>query len=95
MERCPFSLCGGNSVSWCVYDAYEHRAQIRFLYDKFKKGSPVDRYISDFESYVYFPSELRLLFMHTGFIVQDVYGDYRPRPPRTGVRELVMIARAS
>ena len=44
---------------------------------------------------LYSPSELRLLFMHTGFIVHDVYGDYRPRPPRTGVRELVMIARAS
>jgi SAM-dependent methyltransferase len=77
-----------------VYDAYEQRAQIRFLYDKFRKGQPVDRYISDFESYVYFPSELRLLFLHTGFVVRDVHGDYRFRPPRTGVRELVMMAQA-
>jgi SAM-dependent methyltransferase len=78
-----------------VYDAYEQRARIRFMYDKFRKGRPVDRYISDFESYVYFPNEMRLLFMHTGFVVHDVYGDYRLRPPRPGVRELVMLARAT
>jgi SAM-dependent methyltransferase len=74
-----------------TYDAFEQRASIRFLYDKFRKDQPVDRYVSDFESYVYFPGELRLLFMHTGFTVEAVWADYTFRQPRARAREIVMM----
>ena len=37
------------------YLPHEQRAQVRFLYDRFTPEDPVDRYVSDFESHVYFP----------------------------------------
>lgn len=62
------------------YLAHEQRAHIRFIYDKFVGTAPPERSISDFQSYVYYPRELQLLFMHTGFTVETMYGDYNSRP---------------
>lgn len=59
------------------YLAHEQRARIRFLYDKYVEDAPPERSVSDFESHVYYPREMQLLFMHTGFAVEAVYGDYR------------------
>lgn len=62
------------------YLAHEQLACIRFLYDKFVGAAPPERSISDFESHVYYPRELQLLFMHTGFEVETTYGNYQSRP---------------
>lgn len=62
------------------YLAHEQRARIRFLYDKFVGDSPPERSVSDFESHVYYPREMHLLFLHTGFEVETVYGDYHGAP---------------
>ena len=59
------------------YLSHEQRAQIHFFYDRFVGGVLSDHYVSDFESHVYFPRELQLLFMHAGFTIESVYGDYR------------------
>jgi SAM-dependent methyltransferase len=75
------------------YLPHEQRAQIRFLYDKFPEGESVDRYISDFESHVYYPRELELLFRSTGFEVEARYGSYNMRPLRRTSRLLIMVAR--
>lgn len=76
-----------------VYAPHEQRASIRFLYDKFAHGDHADRWLSDFESHVYFPRELELLYRQTGFSVEATYGDYRFRAPRASTRELVMVGR--
>ena len=75
------------------YLAHEQRAEIRFLYDRFSNGDRPDRYISDFDSHVYYPRELELLFRLTGFTVEHRYGDYRMRPLRASSRVMVMIGR--
>ncbi|MEO7275004.1 MAG: class I SAM-dependent methyltransferase, partial [Vicinamibacterales bacterium] len=78
-----------------LYYPHEQRAHIRFLYDKFKKGTsegPV-RSLSDFESHVYFPRELQLLFLCTGFVVDAVFGDYRPGPLRETSRQMIAVGR--
>lgn len=75
------------------YVAHEQRAEIRFLYDKFSNGDRPDRYVSDFDSHVYYPRELELLFRLTGFTVEHRYGDYHRRPLRSSSRVLVMIGR--
>lgn len=62
------------------YLAHEQRARIRFLYDKFVGDAQPERSVSDFESHVYYPREMRLLFLHTGFEVETVYGDYQGHP---------------
>jgi len=59
------------------YLPHKQRAHIRFFYHKFVAGTLSDHYISDFESHVYFPRELELLFLHAGFVIESVYGDYR------------------
>jgi SAM-dependent methyltransferase len=75
------------------YLPYEQRAQIRFLYEKYHRKSLIECYIDDFESHVYFPRELRLLFLHTGFGIEDVYGDYNRRPLRATSQLMIMIGR--
>ncbi len=75
------------------YAPHEQRASIRFLYDKFAPERPADRWVSDFESHVYFPRELELLYRHTGFEVEATCGDYRFRPPRASTRALVVVGR--
>jgi len=77
------------------YQPHEQRASIRFLYDKFTAGSteqPV-RSVSDFESHVYFPRELQLLYLCAGFVVDAVFGDYRPRPLRETSRQMIAVGR--
>jgi SAM-dependent methyltransferase len=76
------------------YLPHEQRAEIRFLYDKFPAGEAVDRYVSDFDCHVYYPRELELLFLVTGFAVEARFGDYWMRPVRPTSRQLIMIGRA-
>lgn len=74
------------------FDAVEQRALIRFFYDRFE-GDTHDRYLSDFESHVYFPRELQLLFLHAGFQPEHTWADYAFRAPRSWSREIVMMGR--
>jgi SAM-dependent methyltransferase len=73
----------------------EQRAEIRFLYDRFTAEHVVDRYLSDFESHVYFPREVQLLFLITGFEIEQVYGSYFERPLRPTSREMITVGRRS
>jgi len=75
------------------YVPYEQRARIRFLYEKYHRKSLIECYIDDFESHVYFPRELRLLFLHTGFEIEDFFGDYNRRPLRATSQLMIMIGR--
>ena len=52
-----------------------------------------DRYVSDFDSHVYFPRELELLFLHTGFTVETTWGSYSDRPLRASSRVMLMVGR--
>lgn len=75
------------------YLSHEQRAEIRFLYDKFPEGERVDRYISDFESHVYYPREVELLFRTAGFAIESKYGDYFWHPLRPTSRQMIVIGR--
>ena len=78
-----------------LYYPHEQRARIRFLYDKFTAGTTEGpmRSLSDFESHVYFPRELQLLYLCTGFVVDAVFGDYHPRPLRESSRQMIAVGR--
>jgi hypothetical protein len=77
------------------YLPHEQRAEIRFLYDKFPGGDQVDRYVSDFDSHVYYPREVELLFRLTGFRVDTWWGDYAMRRLRTSSRQLIGVGSKS
>jgi SAM-dependent methyltransferase len=59
-----------------MYEPHLQRADVRFLYDRFDGETPPDRFVSDFASHVYFPSEVDLLCATTGFEIVQQYGDY-------------------
>jgi SAM-dependent methyltransferase len=59
-----------------MYDPETQRADVRFLYDRFDSAADPDRFVSDFPSHVYFPSELELLFETSGFELVQQFGDY-------------------
>lgn len=62
------------------YLSHEQRAEIRFMYEKYQHGQAIGSFIDDFNSHVFFPRELQLLFIHTGFEIEPACGDYRGRP---------------
>jgi SAM-dependent methyltransferase len=76
-----------------VYDAHEQRANVRFLYDRFDSAAPGERFVSDFPSHVYFPSEVELLFATTGFEIMQRYGDYAFGPLARSSPFLITLAR--
>ena len=55
--------------------------------------TPWDRYVSDFESHVYFPCELQLLVRHMGFELEDAFGSHFERPLRPTSREMLLVGR--
>jgi SAM-dependent methyltransferase len=75
------------------YLPHEQRAEIRFLYDRFPGDQGVDRYVSDFDSHVYFPREVELLFRLTGFSAETWFGDYGYRRLRSTSRQLIGVGR--
>ncbi len=72
------------------YLSHEQRAQIRFLYEKYRHGRAVENYVDDFTSHVFFPRELNLLFIHCGFEVETTCGDYRGRPLQSDSPLIIM-----
>ena len=75
------------------YLPHEQRAEIRFLYDRFADGDRADRYVSDFDSHVYYPREVELLYRITGFQMNAWFGDYAMRPLRGSSRQLIGVGR--
>jgi SAM-dependent methyltransferase len=73
------------------YAAHEQRARIRFIYDKFEAQGRQDHFISDYESHVYFPREMELLFLHSGFEIEEIFGDYQGSPLGFTSRQMVTV----
>lgn len=73
------------------YFADQQRAVVRFLYDKMGRESAVtERFLSDYESHVFFPRELELLYTWAGFTIQKVWGDYQGGPFRERSRVMII-----
>jgi SAM-dependent methyltransferase len=75
------------------YRPDEQRAEIRFLYDKFGRGHEAERYVSDFDCHVYFPREVQLLFLISGFEIEQCFGDYRFGALGPASRQMIVVGR--
>jgi SAM-dependent methyltransferase len=75
------------------YESHEQLAQIRFLYEEYRNGRGVETSVDDFASHVFFPREVHLLFLHTGFDVEETLGDYRGRKLKADSPLIIMIGR--
>lgn len=59
-----------------TYAPHLQRADVRLLYDRFDHHALAERLVTDYSSHVYFPAELELLFLSTGFEIAEQYGGY-------------------
>lgn len=67
---------GGFGAAGYASRRYFQDDQYHGSHSKNKSGSHVLKEVSDDGRHVYFPREMRLLYMYCGFEVEDVYGDY-------------------
>jgi len=75
------------------YLNHEQCVETRFLYEKYKDGRVVDGYLDDFVGHVFFPRELQLLFIHTGFEIEQTLGTYRGSPLKSDSPLIIMMGR--
>jgi ubiquinone/menaquinone biosynthesis C-methylase UbiE len=76
-----------------TYEPHLQRADVRLLYDRFDQHGLTERLVTNFVSHVYFPSELELLFMSTGFSPVEHYGNYELVPVDRTSLHVVTVAR--
>lgn len=62
-----------------AYEPLEQRADVRYFFDRIAEHG-TGRFVSDFASHIYFPSEVELLFVTSGFDLAQRYGDYAFAP---------------
>jgi SAM-dependent methyltransferase len=60
-----------------TYEPHLQLANVHLLYDRFDQRGLAERLVTDFASHIYFPAELELLFLSTGFQIAQQYGGYR------------------
>lgn len=72
------------------YDTFEQTQHITWIHEKFFQTGETERYLTRLDMHVFFPRELQLLFLSTGFQIDAIYGDYQWKPFGRGTRQIVI-----
>jgi len=72
------------------YDAFEQLQHITWIHEKFFETGENERYLTRLDMHVFFPRELQLLFLATGFAIEAIYGSYDWKPFGRGTRQIVV-----
>lgn len=72
------------------YDPIEQLQHILFTHEKFFESGDHERYLTKLDMHMFFPRELQLLFLATGFRVEAIYGDYDWRAFGAGTRQIIV-----
>ena len=72
------------------YDQFEQVQHITWTHEKFLQTGESERYLSRLDMHLFFPRELQLLFLATGFHIDAIYGDYQWKPFGRGTRQIVV-----
>ncbi|GLV58384.1 methyltransferase [Dictyobacter sp. S3.2.2.5] len=72
------------------YDPHEQLQHITWTHEKFFESGENERYLSKLDMHLFFPRELQMLFISTGFSVDAIYGDYLWKPFGKGSRQIVV-----
>lgn len=72
------------------FDPYEQLQHIVWTHEKFFETGEHERYLTRLDMHVFFPRELQLLFLATGFSVEAIYGGYDWMPFGKGTRQIVV-----
>lgn len=72
------------------YDTFEQVQHIIWTHEKFFATGENERYLTTLDMHVFFPRELQLLFLATGFQIDAIYGSYDWKPFGKGTRQIVV-----
>lgn len=72
------------------YDTFEQLQHIVWTHEKFFETGEHERYLTKLDMHVFFPRELQLLFLATGFSIEAIYGSYDWKPFGKGLRQIVV-----
>lgn len=72
------------------YDTFEQLQHIIWTHEKFFETGENERYLTKLDMHVFFPRELQLLFLATGFSIEAIYGGYDWKPFGKGTRQIVI-----
>jgi SAM-dependent methyltransferase len=72
------------------YDQIEQVQHITWVHEKFFETGEHERYLNRLDMHVFFPRELQLLFLASGFNIEAIYGSYAWKPLGKGTRQIVV-----
>ena len=72
------------------YDQIEQLQHLTWTHEKFFATGENERYLTRLDMHVFFPRELQLLFLATGFSIEAIYGSYDWQPFGRGTRQIVV-----
>jgi len=72
------------------YDPIEQVQHIVWTHEKFFSSGENERYLTKLDMHIFFPRELQLLFLASGFAIEAIYGGYDWKPLGRGTRQIVV-----
>jgi SAM-dependent methyltransferase len=72
------------------YDQIEQLQHITWTHEKFFETGENERYLTKLDMHIFFPRELQMLFLATGFSIEAIYGGYDWKPLGRGTRQIVV-----
>jgi SAM-dependent methyltransferase len=72
------------------YEPAEQLQHILWTHEKFYESGENERYLTKLDMHVFFPRELQLLFLASGFSIEAIYGGYDWKPFGKGTRQIVV-----
>lgn len=72
------------------YDQIEQLQHLTWIHEKFFETGEHERYLSKLDMHIFFPRELQLLFLATGFAIEAIYGSYDWKPFGRGTRQIIV-----
>jgi SAM-dependent methyltransferase len=72
------------------YDVIEQAQHIIWTHEKFFPSGEHERYLTRLDMHIFFPRELQLLFLASGFHIEAIYGSYDWKPFGQGTRQIVV-----
>ncbi len=72
------------------YDQIEQLQHLTWTHEKYFETGENERYLTKLDMHVFFPRELQLLFLATGFSIEAIYGGYDWKPFGKGTRQIIV-----
>jgi SAM-dependent methyltransferase len=72
------------------YEQIEQLQHIAWIHEKFLQTGENERYLTKLDMHIFFPRELQLLFLASGFRIEAIYGSYDWKPFGQGTRQIVI-----